>query len=301
VDFDLRVFISSTSVDLVEYRQAADRAIRALGATSDDMILWSADERDASAVSVDRVRQCDIVILIVAHRYGFVPDGAEYSVTEQEYRAARSAGIPVFAFLLDENVPWPPKFIERDRPADLVRFRESIEKDVHRKLFRSPDELSRLITEALVASAGRGKAGRSRRLSPRTARTRSVENTSKRESTFEEKVLSERFSLVAALSSRLQKVATTLNRLRHGQEAPDGFMRQNEIVPLTEIFEDLNAHRFVLGTSLHSLFLEQAQLLLRLANTASHDDRQKIAEEWTRNLEVIHRESNTALGVGKIE
>ena len=43
MDFNLRVFISSTSVNLVEYRQAADRAIRALGATSDDMILWSAD------------------------------------------------------------------------------------------------------------------------------------------------------------------------------------------------------------------------------------------------------------------
>lgn len=70
----MRVFISSTFRDLQEYREAASRAIHSLEAYSDDMIYWSADPRDGAQHSVDRVKECDLVILILAHRYGYVPD-----------------------------------------------------------------------------------------------------------------------------------------------------------------------------------------------------------------------------------
>jgi hypothetical protein len=150
-----RVFISSTSIDLQDYRQAAFRAIHALGGYADDMIFWSADERDGATVSTDRVRQSDVLILLLAHRYGYVPDGASYSVTEMEFRAAREAKVPVLAFVLDEDVPWPPKFVERERAAELSRFKAAIDKEVTRRTFRSPDELMALVTQSLVALASR--------------------------------------------------------------------------------------------------------------------------------------------------
>ena len=133
------------------------------------------------------------------------------------------------------------------------------------------------------------------------ARTKQLEKALERRSTFEEKLLSDRFSLIAAFASRLERVMTNLNRLRSGRAAPDGFMKQHEIVPLTEIFEDLNVHRLVLGEVFHGLFLNQAQLALRAANTSSDEGWKALAEEWIGVQEAIRREAEAAFGISGIK
>ena len=119
----LRIFVSSTYADLVEYRQAASSAIIGLGHQSDDMELWSADDRSGVTYSVDRVKQCDVFVLLLAHRYGTIPHGEQYSITELEYRAARDAGIPVLAFFVDPEVPWPPQDIDWQCRDQLQKFK----------------------------------------------------------------------------------------------------------------------------------------------------------------------------------
>jgi hypothetical protein len=146
----VRIFISSTFEDLREYREATLRAIQTLGHLGDDMILWSADERQSLDLSLGKVRQSTVMVLLVAHRYGHVPPGSEISITEAEYRAARAAKIPVLAFFLDEKVPWPPAHVDRDRYQDLLRFKESVSTEVTRTTFTSTDNLAAQVTQALV-------------------------------------------------------------------------------------------------------------------------------------------------------
>lgn len=145
----LRVFVSSTYEDLKEYREAVFKSIHSMFGYADDMLFWSADERNALTVSLDRVRQCDLVILLVAHRYGYIPIGQEYSITELEYRTARQAKIPVLVFFVDEKISWPPSYIETDKQEKLNKFKKLIETDVVRKTFRTTDELRALVSEAL--------------------------------------------------------------------------------------------------------------------------------------------------------
>ena len=156
--FNLRVFISSTFSDLEEYRQAAFVAIQSLGAHGDDMIYWSADERSGTQHSVERIKQCDVVILLLAHRYGYVAEGESFSVTEMEYLVARNANIPILAFFLDESQPWPPDRIQWERIEQLKAFKQRVETEVTRKLFRSTDELGRLVTQALAMFMERQRA-----------------------------------------------------------------------------------------------------------------------------------------------
>jgi hypothetical protein len=160
VPFNLRVFISSTFSDLEEHRQAAFEAIQSLGAHGDDMIYWSADERSGAQHSLDRIKQCDVVVLLVAHRYGYVAEGSSHSVTEMEYLAARQAHIPVLAFFLDDTQPWPPDRIQWEKVDQLKAFRRRVEEEVTRKLFRSKDELGRLVTQALALFMERQRAQR---------------------------------------------------------------------------------------------------------------------------------------------
>lgn len=161
----LRVFISSTFRDLQDYREAAFKAIHSLGGYSDDMIYWSADERDGATHSVERVKQCDLLVLILAHRYGYIPEGEKLSVTEMEYRTARESDIPIMAFFVDENIPWLPQHVEWERAAELKAFKERVESEVTRKTFKSPDELAALVSQALALfrERQRGKAAQKQR------------------------------------------------------------------------------------------------------------------------------------------
>jgi hypothetical protein len=150
MDQPLRVFVSSTFYDLKEYREAALTSILSLGGIAEDMVFWPASERDATSFSLDRVRKSDVVICIVAHRYGHIPPGSEYSVTELEYREARAVGIPVLPFLVDDTIAWRVSHVDWEHAKSIAAFKALIKSQNVVAHFRSLDHLARLITEALV-------------------------------------------------------------------------------------------------------------------------------------------------------
>lgn len=132
------------------HRRTVQDAVRGLDLVADDMTDWPADERAGVTYSVDRLLQSNALVLLVAHRYGHVPAGEQYSITEREYRTARSANIPVLAFFLDENVPWPPDQVEWPARDRLQAFKQVVESEVTRKFFRTPYELEAQVTQALA-------------------------------------------------------------------------------------------------------------------------------------------------------
>ena len=88
-------------------------------------------------------------MLILAHRYGFIPSGSSYSITELEDRAAREANVPVLAFILDGSIPWPPDHIDWHQKDKLDRFKDTVRSEVIVKAFSSVEQLSWLITQAV--------------------------------------------------------------------------------------------------------------------------------------------------------
>ncbi len=144
-----RIFISSTPGDLLEYRRAVRGAINGLG-QDNGIELWASDDSRGAVHSVDRVKESDALILLLAHRYGTIPDGERCSITELEYLAARDAGIPVLAFFVDPEAPWPPQEIEWESRDQLQKFKERVEREVTRKQFRTPQELAVLVKQALA-------------------------------------------------------------------------------------------------------------------------------------------------------
>lgn len=114
---DLKVFISSTSEDLRPYRAVARLAI--------EDIQWRAEMQETfpaqPGYTIDVCRRalecCDVVLLIVAWRQGWVPSleqggNGRDSITALEIAHADLKGIPViYLFANDE---WPGKFWELD-------------------------------------------------------------------------------------------------------------------------------------------------------------------------------------------
>lgn len=109
----LKAFVSSTFEDLKDHRAHVIRELRDAGIFVDPMENWTSSSDEPKRLSVERMRDCDLCVLLVAFRRGFVPEGEAESITQLEYRYAIEHGIDVLPFLLDEDAPWLSRFDKR--------------------------------------------------------------------------------------------------------------------------------------------------------------------------------------------
>ena len=123
-----RAFVSSTFVDLKDHRAHVISSLRRAGFAVDPMEDWTADSDEPKKFSQDRLNGCDLCVLLVAFRRGYVPDGETLSITQLEYGAALKQGIDILPFMLDENAPWPRKFDELEKDPEIVKWRADLRK-----------------------------------------------------------------------------------------------------------------------------------------------------------------------------
>lgn len=138
-----RVFVSSTFIDLEEYRRAVAEGIRQLGAIDVSMEDFGARDERPKEECLRLVREeSDFFVGIYAHRYGFIPDGDEVSITEAEYNQASNVGLPRLIYLVNETIPWSPPFIdEGEAKQRLHRFKQTLQSTHMRQYFSTPDQL----------------------------------------------------------------------------------------------------------------------------------------------------------------
>lgn len=162
----LRIFISSTAIDLTGYRDKVRDAVLRLENLPIAMETFSAFGGTPATECMRMAAEADAVVCIVAHRYGYVPpvelggDG-ERSITWLEVDAAKRAGKPVFAFLVDPKAPWN-EVKEQDGLVSEPEKTDEIVKAVRklqefkaylgrftRQTFTSAEELAKLVAITL--------------------------------------------------------------------------------------------------------------------------------------------------------
>src|SRR5882757_1392045 len=102
-----KVFLSSTCYDLRQVREDIETAVTGLGLCP----LRSEAESFPIDPTLTTVENCqkvvresaDILVLVIGGRYGSVDSGSGKSITNLEYLAAKTKGIPVYAFV-DQQV-----------------------------------------------------------------------------------------------------------------------------------------------------------------------------------------------------
>src|SRR5215470_7592354 len=93
-----KVYVSSTIADLKPERRAVLDWLRAARHQAIDSYL--PDSETVRASCLDDVCTCDLYVLILGHRYGFVPaddNPDSLSITQLEFRQASQCGIPRIA------------------------------------------------------------------------------------------------------------------------------------------------------------------------------------------------------------
>lgn len=145
----MKIFLSSTYQDLVSHREAAARAVERLGQQGIRMEIFGARPLEATSACLEEILDCDLLVGIYAHRYGYVP-GECKSITEQEFDFAIEKQKPTFCFVVDEEYPWPPKHVESEPGRTRLReFVQRVRERVVTDSFTTPEDLAFKIASAL--------------------------------------------------------------------------------------------------------------------------------------------------------
>ncbi|MGV1027117.1 MAG: DUF4062 domain-containing protein [Dermatophilaceae bacterium] len=155
-----RVFLSRTSEFEAKppgwpcsYVDAAFGACRDAESMPVDMTDWTATPHPPSDECRRRVRSCDVYVGIIGFSYGTPVTGeTDKSYTELEYETAQKHGLPRVIFVLAKDTLMPAGLVIGD--PDYAARQEAFQQRLHRdgvtlKEFRTPDELRRLLADAL--------------------------------------------------------------------------------------------------------------------------------------------------------
>ena len=156
-DGQKKVYVSSTFVDLEKHRLKVKEALERAQYDVESMEKYPAfDERPEDKCLAD-VAECDYYVLILAHRYGFVPradNDERRSITHLEYEQAVARKKPILAFVISEDHPWPPKMTDRGSltsKSKIGEFRNHVQQKHGVRPFTTEDNLATLVLEALRA------------------------------------------------------------------------------------------------------------------------------------------------------
>lgn len=152
----LRVMISSTARDLPEHREEVRDACLQQGMFPIMMEHLPASDAEAISASLKMAGDADIYLLILAHRYGYVPKAnnpQQVSVTEMEYDRAVKQGIRRAAFMVDTSQPLSDFTIEDidigENATKLKSFKERVAIENIVKFFSSPEDLRAHVLNSL--------------------------------------------------------------------------------------------------------------------------------------------------------
>ena len=149
----MRIYLSSTLNDLGPEREAIRKA---LGGHCTVVESYTADERSVRESCLADVAGCDLYIGIIGGRYGFIPPGESFSITELEYQEARKHKLPTLICIKDDGVILK-RFHDvgtQENPPDRIEsFRQRINNGTEEAgrpaIFETLDDLKEHVLKAL--------------------------------------------------------------------------------------------------------------------------------------------------------
>ncbi|SDX45269.1 DUF4062 domain-containing protein [Nitrosomonas oligotropha] len=122
----MRVYLSSTKNDLEPEREAVRTALSGHCTVVES---YTADECSVRKSCLADVAGCDLYIGIIGGRYGFIPPGESFSITELEYQEARKHKLPTLVFIKDKSaitLPLSDADTKENSPDRIESFRQCV-------------------------------------------------------------------------------------------------------------------------------------------------------------------------------
>lgn len=145
------IFVSSTYEDLIPYREEVQRVLMRLEQMIKGMEYFGSNSKRPLDVCLQNVRDSKVFIGIIGMRYGSVEEESGKSFTQLEYEEAIKNKIPVLIYIINEEFPISPKFVDIDKKAKLLlEFKKLLTKNHFISYFTTPNDLGKKVTTDLL-------------------------------------------------------------------------------------------------------------------------------------------------------
>ncbi len=145
------IFVSSTYEDLILYREEVQRVLIRLEQIVKGMEYFGSSPKKPLDVCIENVRNSRIFVGIIGMRYGSVEEDSKKSYTRLEYEEAVKNKLPILIYIMDENHPIPPKFVDKDEKAiALSDFKNLLTKNHTVSYFATPEDLGKKLSSDLL-------------------------------------------------------------------------------------------------------------------------------------------------------
>ncbi len=145
------IFVSSTYEDLIPYREEVQRVINRLEQIVRGMEYFGSNSKKPLEVCLETVRSCKIFVGIIGMRYGSLEEESKKSFTQLEYEEAIKFKIPTLIYIINEDYPISPKFVDRDKKAEMLsKFKYTLTKNHTVSYFTSPEDLGYKLASDLM-------------------------------------------------------------------------------------------------------------------------------------------------------
>lgn len=144
-----QIFISSTYDDLKDERAQVIKAVLEMGHIPVGMEMFSAADEEQWKLIARQIDETDYYVVIVGHRYGSLTGSISY--TEKEFSYAVGKGIPVYGFIVDEDIQPLAKHVDREakKRVGLGKFKNKVRQRPV-SFWRTADDLHGKVSIALM-------------------------------------------------------------------------------------------------------------------------------------------------------
>lgn len=155
----MKIFLSSTYNNLIEERAAAIEIIERIGEAYAMEKFYASNHRSKDEC-IKKLRECDLMILILGNKLGSIDEETGFSITELEYRTAVELDLPRLVFVkLNENGEWDSAEIDEERQQKHTAFKSVVERERLRRGFKNSEELKIEILLSICNARDQGILG----------------------------------------------------------------------------------------------------------------------------------------------
>jgi hypothetical protein len=162
----MKIFLSSTFLDLVEDREAVLNALRKKRASTLAMEDFLATPTTPSDTALENLRNSDVMILMIGFKAGsLLSDGSGRTYTWAEYDELLRLGRDALVFVKQERrwferkTTWKNKEKDPKKKKALNEFKAKVWRQVHVGLLRDPGSISTGCHTGVGSLGGKGTAG----------------------------------------------------------------------------------------------------------------------------------------------
>lgn len=115
------------------------------------MEYFGSNPNDPLTVCLDAVKASEIYVAIIGMRYGSVDEATGKSYTQLEYETATEHKIPTLIYIIGNDCPVLPKYVDIGEKADkLIDFKNLLKRRHTVSFFTSPDDFATKLTQDIV-------------------------------------------------------------------------------------------------------------------------------------------------------